>query len=114
MHPFIESHLPAIHALCKEHGVARLYLFGSARGEDFDVENSDVDVLVEMLPMEPLEAGRKIRKLRFGLEEIFETWVDLIDQHGIDHATLTNPYFIKELEETKELIYDSQGEEIPA
>lgn len=103
MHPFIESHLPAIHALCKELGVARLYLFGSARGEDFDVENSDVDVLVEMLPMEPLEAGRAKKKLFFALEELFERKVDLVTA-----SFIKNSFLLYEVIETREMIYDGQ------
>jgi uncharacterized protein len=37
-------------ALCREFGVARLSIFGSALREDFDVGRSDVDLLVEFFP----------------------------------------------------------------
>jgi predicted nucleotidyltransferase len=36
--------------LCREFGVARLSVFGSALRPDFDVERSDVDLLVEFFP----------------------------------------------------------------
>lgn len=47
MNPIIEQHRKAITALCREYGVARLELFGSAAAEDFDPDRSDMDFLVE-------------------------------------------------------------------
>ncbi len=35
---------------CREHGIRRLSVFGSAVREDFDPARSDVDVLVEFSP----------------------------------------------------------------
>lgn len=47
MHAEIARFLPALTALCRAHGVARLEVFGSAgRGADFDLAGSDVDFLV--------------------------------------------------------------------
>ena len=39
----------ALAAFCKEHGIARLSIFGSALRDDFGPE-SDIDVLVEFEP----------------------------------------------------------------
>ncbi len=42
--------MPSSHAIrdfCKNHGIHRLCLFGSATREDFDPEQSDIDLLVE-------------------------------------------------------------------
>ena len=41
--------------LCKRHGVARLEVFGSALRTDFATDTSDIDFLVELIPMEPYE-----------------------------------------------------------
>lgn len=46
IHPEVEKHIPAIQALCREFGVSRLELFGSAVTDAFDPERSDVDFLV--------------------------------------------------------------------
>ncbi len=43
----IEQHRAAILALCREYGLARLELFGSAATDAFDPNRSDVDFLVE-------------------------------------------------------------------
>lgn len=44
---FIERHLEAIRALCREFGVARLEVFGSAATGAFDPDRSDVDFIVD-------------------------------------------------------------------
>lgn len=46
MHPLIEGHLDAIRALCREFGVSRLELSGSAAIDAFDPDRSDVDFIV--------------------------------------------------------------------
>lgn len=47
MHALIEARRQEIEALCRRLGVLRLDVFGSALGDSFDVDTSDVDVLVE-------------------------------------------------------------------
>ena len=46
----VEQNLDAIRALCREYGVLRLELFGSAATGAFDPERSDLDFLVEYPP----------------------------------------------------------------
>lgn len=46
MHPIIEQHREGLEAACREYGVRRLELFGSAARDDFDEERSDLDFLV--------------------------------------------------------------------
>lgn len=43
----VEKHLEAIQGLCREYGVARLELFGSATTGKFAQEGSDIDFIVE-------------------------------------------------------------------
>lgn len=51
----IEEERDQLAKLCRQHGVRRLALFGSALGEDFDPERSDLDFLVEFQPLPPGE-----------------------------------------------------------
>lgn len=46
IHPEVEKHIPAIRQLCREFGIARLEIFGSAVTDEFDPKRSDVDFLV--------------------------------------------------------------------
>ena len=51
--PLIANRRAEIDSLCREHGVRRLVLFGSAaRGGDFDAQRSDVDFLYNFLDEE--------------------------------------------------------------
>lgn len=43
----------ALARVCQERGVARLRVFGSATGDDFDPERSDLDFLVDFIPERP-------------------------------------------------------------
>ena len=58
MHAEILRHRETLAALCRQYGVARLDVFGSAaRGVDFDPARSDVDLLVEFAPSTPRRLG---------------------------------------------------------
>lgn len=49
MNPQVSVSKDALAAFCRQHGIKRLALFGSALREDFGPE-SDIDVLVEFQP----------------------------------------------------------------
>lgn len=101
MNAFIAEHLDAIRSLCEKHSVERLYLIGSALGDDFDPAQSDVDFVVEFLPNPP---GRGFDhpyfKLNRELEELFNRHVDLIDANAIE-----NRFFRRSYERTREALY---------
>lgn len=52
MVPLVSENPHRITGLCRGRRVRRLRLIGSAAGEDFDPERSDVDFLVEFGPHE--------------------------------------------------------------
>ena len=87
-------------ALCRQYQVQRLELFGSALREDFNLDRSDLDFLVEF---EPLPTGR-YAKTYFGflaaLEGLFQRPVDLVVASAI-----RNPYFRESVERNKTLLY---------
>lgn len=88
----------AIAQLCREFGVQRLSVFGSALTDDLDPERSDVDILVEYRPdVTSLESyfGLKAR-----LEDVFGRPVDLVMRDA-----LRNPYLIETIERTKRDVY---------
>jgi predicted nucleotidyltransferase len=98
----LEGKHEAIAALCRDYGVLRLDVFGSAAKGTFDPETSDLDFIASF-------AGRDVpgyatRYLRFAeaLEELFGRPVDLITEQGIK-----NPYFREEVDETRRSVYVS-------
>jgi predicted nucleotidyltransferase len=101
MIPLIEEHLEEIAALCREFGVARLEVFGSAATGAFDPERSDVDFLVEYAPETDLGPwiGRHF-DLRDRLAEVFGRPVDLVMARAP-----RNPYVRRSIDASRRLLY---------
>lgn len=93
---------------CKRNGVNRLYLFGSALTEKFNIGKSDLDFFVEMNEeKDPLIQGENLIFLWDDLERIFKTRVDLLTPNS-----LINPILKKSVNSSKILIYDGRKQEI--
>lgn len=78
----------AVRQLCRERGIARLELFGSALRDDFR-EDSDVDLLATIRPGVKCGLFEWV-ELKEGLERIFGRSVDLVSRRAIERST--NPY----------------------
>lgn len=97
----LESNIEAIRDLCREFGVARLEIFGSATGAAFDPERSDVDFLVEYLPNTDLGPWMtRYFELEERLAELLGRPVDLVMV-----GALRNPYFIQSVNDSRRLLY---------
>ena len=92
--------------LCRQYGVERLYLFGSAATGRFRPPSSDLDFIVEMADRQP-NAAYADRYLGFAeeLERLFGRPVDLVTEQCI-----RNPYFRREVEATRQLVYGQPRE----
>ncbi|MCH5223260.1 MAG: nucleotidyltransferase domain-containing protein [Muribaculaceae bacterium] len=96
----IELNLEKIHELCRKYKVKTLSVFGSILTDRFNDE-SDVDFLFRF---ESDVDYNNYADLYFSLLDefrvLFGREVDLVDE-----KTLHNPYFIAEVESTKQSIY---------
>lgn len=104
----IENQTEQLAALCRKHRVRKLEVFGSAADGTFDPARSDIDFLVEYLPLEPGAHYEAYFGLIEGLERLFDRRIDLVDA-----TCLRNPYFIQGVDESRTLVYETQPEEIP-
>ena len=101
IHPSVQNYLPAVNALLKKHKVKNAYLFGSVLTNNFN-ENSDLDILINFMDYSsPLEIGQSLWDLEEEIEGLTSRKVDLLTERS-----LKNQYFIKELNNTKQLIYE--------
>ena len=107
VHPIIEDSYQQLKELCEEHEVERLYAFGSVLRPDFDIGSSDLDLIVNLKEMAPVDKGLMLLSLWDRLEGLFQRKVDLVTE-----GSLENPYFRAEIESTKQLIYDRGRQEI--
>jgi predicted nucleotidyltransferase len=101
LHPIIEEHREGIIALCREFGVAKLEVFGSAATGAFDPASSDIDFLVTYPP------GYDFGPWLGRLQELEERLADLL-KRPVDLVMakpFRNPYFAKSVEESRRPIY---------
>ncbi len=100
--PIITNNLSQVQQICKTHFVKELYVFGSAARNEMK-EDSDVDFLYTMQDNVPeKEYANNFFDLLWKLEEVFNRKVDLVAE-----KYLRNKYFIREVNETKKLIYNA-------
>ena len=93
----------AIRRFCRERGVARLELFGSALRDDFRAD-SDVDLLCTLTAEKDQHCGLlEWVDMQFKLEEIFGHSVDLVSRSAIERSR--DPYRRKAILSTARPIY---------
>ena len=85
--------------LCRQLGVRRLELFGSAATRASE-RPGDLDFVVDLGDLPPREYADAYFRLREGLEALFGLPVDLVTP-----ANLANPHFRQRVEQEKVLLY---------
>ncbi len=95
----IENHLQEIVAICSRHSVTSLALVGSASRGDFDIERSDIDVLVDFLDGD-INHFRAFMGLRKDFTELLGRPVDVITLRGIQ-----NPLLLQSLKQDAVTLY---------
>lgn len=97
----IEINMDKIIALCRKYKVTKLWVFGSILTDRFN-DNSDVDfsVIFDNKRIQLLDFADNYLEFHSSLSELLSRKIDLITEDS-----LTNPYFIKELNSTKKLVY---------
>jgi len=100
VHQLIEAKRQEIEDLCRALSVRRLDLFGSAVDDSFDVESSDIDVLVEFDSKTGFNHFDAYFSLKEGLERLLGRPVDVVSA-----TSIRNPYFKQRVLDTRELLY---------
>lgn len=94
-------------SVCQKHKVKYLYAFGSSVNDRFDYDKSDIDLLVEIDEVDPVERGEKLISLWDTFERFFHRKVDLLTD-----SSIRNPYLRKSIDSTKILIYDGARQKV--
>jgi predicted nucleotidyltransferase len=102
MHNFIINKKLELIKICKDLNIKRMNIFGSAVTNSFNDE-SDIDFLISFNEeISNKEYADNYFKLHYKLRELFNRKIDIITER-----TLSNPYFIKSINNTKELVYEA-------
>jgi len=96
----LEDKRQAIAEVCARHGVVRLDAFGSALREDFKPHRSDLDLLVELGPMEPYARVEAYFGMLEELRALLGTEIDLVMADAVK-----NPYIARDIERTRRMLY---------
>lgn len=96
----LKDNREAVERLCHRYRVRRLDVFGSALGEGFDPQSSDLDFLVEFEDLRHNEYADTYFGLLEGLAALFQRDVDLVV-----HSAVKNRYFRESIERSRVLLY---------
>lgn len=99
MKEFIKDKLDDLTKLCRDYDVKTMHVFGSVCTDKFD-DNSDVDILISFKDISIDKYTDNYFELHYKLEKLFNRKIDLLTENS-----LSNPYFIESIEETKQLLY---------
>lgn len=102
MQQLIEKQKEELIAICQALSVKRLYAFGSAVSGRFR-DDSDIDFLISFSDHLTVdEYTKNYFNLHYKLRELFKREIDIVTE-----KTLSNPYFIESINESKQLIYEA-------
>jgi len=93
--------------ICQRYNVKSLYAFGSSVTNNYDAENSDIDLLVEINDIDPVKKGEDLIGFWDSMENYFNRRVDLLTQQSIK-----NPYLKQSIDSTKILLYDDSRKKV--
>jgi predicted nucleotidyltransferase len=93
-------------ALCRQFGVSRLEVFGSAAAGGFDPGRSDYDFIARFKPQPGLSMGGRFLGFSDALEAMLERKIDLMTDRPID-----NPYLRAAVDATRITIYEESPAE---
>lgn len=98
---YLEKYIKEIKILCQKNKVKTLYVFGSVLTNRFS-DKSDIDLIVDIDALDPLDYADNYFNLKFALEELLNRQIDLLEQKAI-----RNPYLRESIENSKNLLYAS-------
>ena len=102
MQKILENKINDLKRICFALDVKRLYAFGSVVSNEFR-EDSDIDFLISFAENLSIEQYTdNYFALQYKLRDLFEREIDIVTER-----TLSNPYFIESIDETKKLIYET-------
>ncbi len=88
-----------VHALCSEHKVARLFVFGSILTGKFR-KSSDIDFLVDFSGVDLYDYADNYFGFKSSLEKLLQRKIDLLEDKAVK-----NPFLRLSIDSSKKLIY---------
>jgi predicted nucleotidyltransferase len=99
MNKVLSDKIDELKLLCKAYSVRTMYAFGSVCTDTFN-DGSDIDLLISFNNLSIEQYTDNYFDLHYKLQDLFNREIDLLTENS-----LSNPYFVKGIEKTKQLIY---------
>lgn len=99
----IEDNRAALEALCRQHAIRTLSLFGSAATDAWDPETSDLDFLIDPGDYDD-RVARRLMGFLAGLERLFGDDFDAITERSIHSEVIR-----AEVDRTAVVLYQQPG-----
>ena len=99
----IDNKIDELNMVCEKYHVSLLYIFGSVLTKRFN-EKSDLDFVVYFEQIPILDYADNFFDFMHELETIFKRKIDLVSGKA-----MKNPYFIQEIDRTKQLVYGNSN-----
>jgi uncharacterized protein len=99
MNKIVTDRIDELIQLCNAYNVKTMHVFGSVCTDKFN-DNSDIDILISFNNLSIEQYTDNYFELHYKLQDLFGRKIDLLTD-----KSLSNPYFIKGMEQTKQLIY---------
>ena len=109
MSSFLGKNKGKLAEVCRRFGVRRLEVFGSAVREDFDPAKSDFDFIVSFADKTPGTYADRYFDFAAAIEKLLGRRIDLLTERSI-----RNPYFRREVEAARQIVYDERSQEAAA
>jgi uncharacterized protein len=99
MNKILTDRINELRRLCELYNVRTMYAFGSVCTDKFN-NDSDIDFLISFDNLSFDQYTDNYFDLHYKLQDLFERQIDLLTENS-----LSNPFFIKSIELTKQFIY---------
>lgn len=99
MQALVKEKMIELKKLYEDYDVKTMHVFGSACTDRFNDE-SDIDILISFKDISIEKYTDNYFDLHYKLQDLFQRKIDLLTENS-----LSNPYFIESIEETKQLLY---------
>jgi uncharacterized protein len=109
MSSILEKHKDRLAEECQRFGVRRLEVFGSAARGDFDPAKSDFDFIVSFADKTPGTYADRYFDFATAVERLLGRKIDLLTERCV-----RNPYFRREVETARQIVYDERSQEAVA
>jgi predicted nucleotidyltransferase len=108
MIPLLIEKRNQIAALCRQFGIRKLEVFGSAATGAFEPETSDIDFIVDLGEYDDT-VGARYMGLAAALEELLGRRIDLVTERSI-----RDPFFLTTVAKQRQTMYEARNREAVA